>query len=97
MTDASRRQCLREILKSFITDPEGFTPEHAAAGLHSIMRGEASDSQMGGFLTALRLRGVDKRPEMIAALAGEMASNALTPAWATDAKARAELGMVVDI
>ncbi|KAJ2765376.1 anthranilate phosphoribosyltransferase [Coemansia nantahalensis] len=97
MASASSKQHLREVLKSLIIDPEGFTPEHAASGLHSIMRGEASEAQMGGFLTALRLRGVDKRPEIIAALASEMASNALTPAWVGDARARAELGTVVDI
>ncbi|KAJ2709156.1 anthranilate phosphoribosyltransferase [Coemansia spiralis] len=97
MADASRKQHLREILKGLINKPEGFTPEDAAAGLYSAVRGEASESQMGGFFTALRLRGVDKRPEIIAALASEMAHNALTPAWVTDASTRAELGMVVDI
>ncbi|KAJ2714327.1 anthranilate phosphoribosyltransferase [Coemansia spiralis] len=97
MADASRKQHLREILKSLITEPEGFTPEHAAAGLHSIMRGEASESQMGGFLTALRLCGVNERPEILAAMAGEMARSALTPIWVTDASTRAELGMIVDI
>ncbi|KAJ2780921.1 anthranilate phosphoribosyltransferase [Coemansia javaensis] len=91
------KQHLREILKSLIVEPEGFTPEHAAAGLHSIMRGEASESQMGGFLTALRLRGVDTRPEMIAALATEMLSNALAPELATDAASREALGTVVDM
>ncbi|KAJ1889057.1 hypothetical protein LPJ66_008242, partial [Kickxella alabastrina] len=49
------RQHLRDILKHLILEPTGFTPEHAADGLRSIMRGEASDAQIGGFLTALRL------------------------------------------
>ncbi|KAJ2355052.1 anthranilate phosphoribosyltransferase, partial [Coemansia sp. RSA 2618] len=79
MESTDRRQHLRDILKHLILEPSGFTPEHAANGLHSIMRGEASDAQMGGFLTALRLRGVDKEPKMIAALADEMLSNALIP------------------
>ncbi|KAJ2553383.1 anthranilate phosphoribosyltransferase [Coemansia sp. RSA 1878] len=79
MESTDRRQHLRDILKHLILEPSGFTPEHAANGLHSIMRGEASDAQMGGFLTALRLRGVDSDPQMIAALAREMLSNALVP------------------
>ncbi|PIA15005.1 anthranilate phosphoribosyltransferase [Coemansia reversa NRRL 1564] len=88
---------LRDILKHLILEPEGFTPDHAANGLHSIMRGEASDAQMGGFLTALKLRGVDKQPEMIAALAREMLSNALVPKLETEDKNREQFGMVVDI
>ncbi|KAJ1933383.1 anthranilate phosphoribosyltransferase [Linderina macrospora] len=43
------------------------------------MRGEASESQMGGFLTALKLRGVDGNAHVIAALAKEALNNALTP------------------
>ncbi|KAJ2798166.1 anthranilate phosphoribosyltransferase [Coemansia guatemalensis] len=88
---------LRDILKHLILEPEGFTPEHAANGLHSIMRGEASDAQMGGFLTALKLRGVDKQPEMIAALAREMLSNALVPKLETEDKSREQFGVVADI
>ncbi|KAJ2365891.1 anthranilate phosphoribosyltransferase [Coemansia sp. RSA 2610] len=97
MEDIDRRQHLRDILKHLILEPSGFTPEHAANGLHSIMRGEASDAQMGGFLTALRLRGVDKQPQMIAALAEEMLRNALTPALETDTKCRQQFGVVADI
>ncbi|KAJ2595588.1 anthranilate phosphoribosyltransferase [Coemansia sp. RSA 1722] len=97
MVSASSRQHLRDILKHLILEPEGFTPEHAADGLRSIMRGEASDAQMGGFLTALKLRGVDKEPKMIAALASEMLSNALIPMIETDTKTRADFGVVADI
>ncbi|KAJ2080174.1 anthranilate phosphoribosyltransferase [Coemansia sp. RSA 988] len=88
---------LRDILRHLILEPQGFTPEHAANGLHSIMCGEASDAQMGGFLTALKLRGVDRQPEMIAALAREMLSNALVPNLETEDKNREQYGMVVDI
>ncbi|KAJ1678439.1 anthranilate phosphoribosyltransferase [Spiromyces aspiralis] len=73
------RAHLRQILQSLILDPNGFTPEHAAEGLRSIMNGEASESQMGGFLTALRIRGVDRSPDMIASLAREMLVHALVP------------------
>ncbi|KAJ2851116.1 anthranilate phosphoribosyltransferase [Coemansia brasiliensis] len=97
MNTTDRRQHLRDILKHLILEPTGFTPEHAANGLHSIMRGEASDAQMGGFLTALRLRGVDQQPEMIAALASEMLSNALIPVLETDTQSREDFGIVADI
>ncbi|KAJ1723962.1 anthranilate phosphoribosyltransferase [Coemansia erecta] len=97
MVSASGRQHLRDILKHLILEPQGFTPEHAADGLRSIMRGEASDAQMGGFLTALKLRGVDRQPEMIAALASEMLSSALIPTIETDTKSRADFGVIADI
>ncbi|KAJ1919986.1 anthranilate phosphoribosyltransferase [Mycoemilia scoparia] len=76
---AVKKTHLKPILKSLILEPDGFTPEHAAEGLRSIMNGEASESQMGGFLTALRLRGVDKNAKMIASLAQEMMNYALKP------------------
>ncbi|KAJ1990698.1 anthranilate phosphoribosyltransferase [Coemansia umbellata] len=88
---------LKSILKHLILDPDGFTPEHAADGLHSIMRGEASDAQIGGFLTALRLRGMDKDPQMIASLATEVYKHALRPTLETSEKNREQFGMVVDI
>ncbi|KAJ1962757.1 anthranilate phosphoribosyltransferase [Dipsacomyces acuminosporus] len=97
MAQADTRKHLREILKHLILEPEGFTPEHAASGLRSIMHGEASDAQMGGFLTALKLRGVDKEPQMIAALAQEMLDKALIPILETDQKNRDEFGIVADI
>ncbi|KAJ2697770.1 anthranilate phosphoribosyltransferase [Coemansia sp. IMI 209128] len=97
MNDAAGRKHLRDILKHLILEPEGFTPEHAASGLRSIMRGEASDAQMGGFLTALKLRGVDREPAMIAALAQEMLSNALIPHIELDDKTREDFGVIADI
>ncbi|KAJ1666215.1 anthranilate phosphoribosyltransferase [Coemansia sp. RSA 1813] len=97
MESTNNKKHLREILKHLILEPEGFTPEHAANGLHSIMRGEASDAQMGGFLTALKLRGVDKESKMIAALAREMLNNALIPHLETDNKNREQFGIVADI
>ncbi|KAJ2000184.1 anthranilate phosphoribosyltransferase, partial [Coemansia thaxteri] len=61
------------------------------------MRGEASDAQMGGFLTALRLLGVDRRPEIIAALASEAHKHALIPLLEIDGKSRADFGTVAEI
>ncbi|KAI8320310.1 anthranilate phosphoribosyltransferase [Martensiomyces pterosporus] len=97
MAQARNHKHLREILKHLILEPEGFTPEHAANGLHSIMRGEASEAQMGGFLAALKIRGVDRQPQMIAALAQEMLSSALIPVLETVRKGREEFGIVADI
>ncbi|KAJ1950796.1 anthranilate phosphoribosyltransferase, partial [Linderina pennispora] len=91
------RQHLRDILKHLILEPDGFTPEHAAQGLDSIMRGEASEAQMGGFLTALKLRGVDGQPQMIAALAKEMLDKALVPVLETGTETPEEFGVVADI
>ncbi|KAJ2796926.1 anthranilate phosphoribosyltransferase, partial [Coemansia furcata] len=97
MNTTAGRKHLRDILKHLILEPEGFTPEHAASGLRSIMRGEASDAQMGGFLTALKLRGVAREPGMIAALAQEMLSNALIPHIELDNKTREDFGVIADI
>ncbi|KAI7833577.1 glycosyl transferase family, a/b domain-containing protein [Kickxella alabastrina] len=97
MDGPNSRQHLRDILKHLILEPTGFTPEHAADGLRSIMRGEASDAQIGGFLTALRLRGVDRDPSMIAALAKEMLGSALIPSIETETKTRPGFGILADI
>ncbi|KAJ2489172.1 anthranilate phosphoribosyltransferase [Coemansia sp. RSA 2050] len=97
MNNTTGRKHLKDILKRLILEPEGFTPEHAASGLCSIMRGEASDAQMGGFLTALKLRGVDCEPAMIAALAQEMLSSALIPHIELDDKSREDFGVIADI
>ncbi|KAJ2028423.1 anthranilate phosphoribosyltransferase [Coemansia sp. S610] len=97
MNGTADRSHLKDILKHLILEPEGFTPEHAASGLRSIMRGEASDAQMGGFLTALKMRGAERDPAMIAALAQEMLNNALVPHIEFDDKAREDFGVIADI
>ncbi|KAJ1944637.1 anthranilate phosphoribosyltransferase, partial [Kickxella alabastrina] len=91
------RQHLRDIPKHLILEPTGFTPEHTADGLRFIMRGEARNAQIGGFLTALRLRKVNGDLSMIAALAKEMLGSALIPSIETETKTRSGLGILVDI
>ncbi|KAJ1880403.1 anthranilate phosphoribosyltransferase [Coemansia sp. RSA 1722] len=88
---------IKGVLKQLVLNPDGFTSALAADGLRLIMRGEATDAQIGGFLTALRLGGVGWKPEMIAALAAESHSRALVPSLETDTLCRNDLGMIVDI
>ncbi|KAJ2211914.1 anthranilate phosphoribosyltransferase [Coemansia sp. RSA 487] len=88
---------IKDILKYLILETEGFTPEHAAEGLRSILRGEASSAQVGGFLTALKLRGVEYDSKIIASLAAESYKHALKPTLETKEKSREQFGMVVDI
>ncbi|KAJ2550812.1 anthranilate phosphoribosyltransferase, partial [Coemansia sp. RSA 1933] len=88
---------VKDVLKHIILEEKGFTPEHAASGLRSILRGEASSAQIGGFLTALKLRGVEWDPQIIASLAAEAYKHALKPSLGTREKSREQLGMVVDI
>ncbi|KAJ1801224.1 anthranilate phosphoribosyltransferase [Coemansia sp. RSA 2399] len=88
---------IKDVLKHLILEPEGFTAEHAAEGLRSILRGEASGAQIGGFLTALKLRGMEWDPKMIASLATESYRHALKPTLETREKNREQFGMVVDI
>ncbi|KAI9505184.1 glycosyl transferase family, a/b domain-containing protein [Coemansia spiralis] len=90
------RSYFKSILEQLILDPKGFTPENVANGLHSIMHGEASDAQIGGFLTALTLRGVDKDPHMIASLAAEANKHALRPVIETNEKGREQFSMIVE-
>ncbi|KAJ1648425.1 anthranilate phosphoribosyltransferase [Coemansia asiatica] len=93
----NNKRTIKDVLKELVLNPEKFTSAMAADGLRSIMRGEATDAQIGGFLTALRLGGIGWKPEIIAALAAEGHSKALVPVLNTDTISRKELGMVVDI
>ncbi|OLY82433.1 Anthranilate phosphoribosyltransferase [Smittium mucronatum] len=77
--DVSKLIPMREIVKKLINDENGFTEEHARHGLHSIFLGESTEAQQGAFLTALRLRGIDRRPDILYALAQEMYSKAIRP------------------
>ncbi|KAJ2745300.1 anthranilate phosphoribosyltransferase [Coemansia sp. BCRC 34301] len=88
---------LKDILKQIVLNPESLTPELVASGMRSIMRGEASDAQIGGFLIALKLKNIDSEPEMVAVLARETLQNALIPHIETDDKSREDFGMIVDI
>ncbi|KAJ2332126.1 anthranilate phosphoribosyltransferase, partial [Coemansia sp. RSA 2681] len=88
---------LKDVLKQIVLRPENLTPEHVVCGMRSIMRGEASDAQIGGFLTALKMRGIDSESGMVAALTREMLQNAAAPHFDVDGKTREDFGMIVDI
>ncbi|KAJ2252556.1 anthranilate phosphoribosyltransferase, partial [Coemansia sp. RSA 455] len=88
---------LKDILKQIVLDPKCLTPAHVIGGIRSIVRGEASDAQIGGFLIALKLRRIDSDPEMVAAMAQETLLGAIVPDIGLDGKPREEIGMIVDI
>ncbi|KAJ1899776.1 anthranilate phosphoribosyltransferase [Kickxella alabastrina] len=96
-TPAKKTTVLKDVLKQLVMDPNSFTPQHAADGLRSIMRDEASDAQIGGFLIATRFCEFEKNPIMLAALAQEMLDNALIPSIETETKTKPEFGILADI
>ncbi|PVV03943.1 hypothetical protein BB560_001565 [Smittium megazygosporum] len=73
------QKTLREVLRHLILRPDGFTAHDAREGLASIMEGEATEAQQGAFLTALKIRGVDRYPEMITGLVQEMLTKTIKP------------------
>ncbi|KAJ2810884.1 anthranilate phosphoribosyltransferase, partial [Coemansia furcata] len=88
---------LKDILKQIVLNPESITPAYVASGMRSIIRGEASDAQIGGFLIALKLRMIDSDPEMVVAMAQETLRGALVPDIGPGSKLREDTGMVVEI
>ncbi|KAJ1723961.1 anthranilate phosphoribosyltransferase [Coemansia erecta] len=96
-SDNTSTDTIKGVLKELVLNSEGFNSALAAKGLSAIMRGEATDAQIGGFLTALRLGGVGWKPELVAALAEEGYRNALIPPLDTPQRSRKDLGMIVDI
>ncbi|ODV80535.1 anthranilate phosphoribosyltransferase [Suhomyces tanzawaensis NRRL Y-17324] len=63
----SSPNALTPFIKSLLMEPPNFTEGDLATVLRCIFRGIPSDIQTASFLTALRLRGLDQRPEFIAA------------------------------
>ncbi|KAJ2080175.1 anthranilate phosphoribosyltransferase [Coemansia sp. RSA 988] len=88
---------LKKVLKLLVHDPKSFTPDDAASGLRAIIDGQASDTQMAGFMTALQAHGMGENPVILAALAAEMLRHAHVPKLQVDEKSREQYGMVVDI
>ncbi|KAJ2826230.1 anthranilate phosphoribosyltransferase, partial [Coemansia erecta] len=91
-TDTVSSKELKVILKRLATGTDDFTPEDAAAGLRAIINGETNDAQLAGFLTALQLRGMGMRSDIISALAAEAQRHALVPDLSSKG-----FDMVVDI
>ncbi len=66
-----------KILATLVDRPSTFSPDHAKSFLMAVMNGECSSAQIASFLTALKLTGTDRRPEIIAAIAQVMRDHAL--------------------
>ncbi|KAJ2898872.1 anthranilate phosphoribosyltransferase [Coemansia aciculifera] len=92
-----KQEHLKSVLHKMVINPESVTPELVVSGLRSIARGEASDAQMGGFMTALKMLGIDRKPEMLAVIAGEVLRSAAIPCIDFDGKTRDDYSMIVDI
>lgn len=63
----SAANVLTPYIKSLFLDPPNLSPNDLSTVLRAIFRGLASDVQTAAFLTALRMRGLDHKPEYIAA------------------------------
>ncbi|MGB9175214.1 MAG: anthranilate phosphoribosyltransferase [Methanoregula sp.] len=67
---------------SRLTDRQDLTPQEAGQVMGAIMEGSTTQSQIGAFLTALRMKG--ETPEEIAAFARVMRRHAVTVAPVTE-------------
>lgn len=61
---------LTPYIKLLLLEPPNLAPSDLATVLRLVFRGLASDVQIAAFLTALRMRGLDHRPQYIAAAVG---------------------------
>ena len=59
-----------------LVEGKDLSREEAAGVMHAIMRGEATQAQIGSFLTGLRMKG--ETPGEIAAFAGVLREHAIT-------------------
>ncbi|KAJ1848432.1 anthranilate phosphoribosyltransferase, partial [Coemansia sp. RSA 2703] len=96
-SDNTSTDTIKDVLKALVLNSDEFDSTLAAKGMSAIMRGEATDAQIGGFLTALKLSGGGWSPDVVAALAKESYRNALIPPLDTPQRLRKDLGMIVDI
>jgi anthranilate phosphoribosyltransferase len=68
------------LLKKLVQHPDDFTPADVAACFRHFCQTPtpgASDAQVGAFLTALTLSGIDSDPEVVAACAEVLRENAV--------------------
>lgn len=71
MTTAGKN-VLTPYIKALLLDPPNLTPHDLTLVMRSMFSGVVSTVQMAAFLTALRLRGLDHKPEFIAAAASTL-------------------------
>ncbi|KAH3681761.1 hypothetical protein WICPIJ_007279 [Wickerhamomyces pijperi] len=69
MTTLNPDKVLGPYTKSLLLDPPNLTPEDLGLVIKLIIQGIPSDVQIASFLTALRVTGLDHKPEFIAAAA----------------------------
>ncbi|KAJ2374907.1 hypothetical protein GGI05_007219, partial [Coemansia sp. RSA 2603] len=63
-SDNTSTDIIKDVLKALVLDSDEFDSTLAAKGMSAIMRGEATDAQIGGFLTALKLSGGGWSPDV---------------------------------
>lgn len=63
---------LTPFIKSLLLDPPNLKPDDLSLVIKLIVQGVPSDVQIASFLTALRLRNLDHKPEFIAAAASRV-------------------------
>lgn len=68
-------------LRHILTHPESITPEAVKEITTEIMAGKLSPSQIGAFLTSLKLLGLETNPHYITAVAKAMRDAALPIAF----------------
>ncbi|TPX33767.1 anthranilate phosphoribosyltransferase [Synchytrium microbalum] len=68
---------MQAILKTLIQTPSSFTPSLAHDATNLIMTGQATASQIGAFLIAIKLTNLETNPAIVAAIANAMRDAAL--------------------
>ncbi|CCH45488.1 Anthranilate phosphoribosyltransferase [Wickerhamomyces ciferrii] len=63
---------LTPFIKSLLLDPPNLKPDDLSLVIKLIVQGIPSDVQIASFLTALRIKGLDHKPEFIAAAASRV-------------------------
>ncbi|CDZ97359.1 anthranilate phosphoribosyltransferase [Phaffia rhodozyma] len=73
-TDLLTQELFKPLLKKIVSEPSAFTAQDATLAFEHLASGPtgASEAQVGSFLTALTLSGVDQRPDIVAACAKVM-------------------------
>lgn len=72
MSSIDSNSVLTPFIKSLLLDPPNLKPEDLSLVIKLIIQGIPSDVQIASFLTALRVRGLDQKPEFIAAAASRV-------------------------
>ncbi|RXK42002.1 anthranilate phosphoribosyltransferase [Tremella mesenterica] len=78
-------ETFKVLLKKLVQTPDEFTPEDCAECFEHLCVEGAAEAQVGAFLTALTLSGLDSSPEIVASCASVLRSHAVRlPDLSTD-------------